>query len=467
MRLAGAGHIVLFYACLFAFIASGGGRLSAHQVNQKPEADPSPTRSFDPPVRVTVRTLKRETIRGFATGLSLERLWIEAGENEVREVTWRDLSPRDVIAIHTKLLDQKDARGWLAAGAGLYMREDAQQYAESAFRRALAIDPELTELVDRIKAGEQVDAARLLDAAAPEGSDAGTPWPPDDTEGIGGPVTQGVTQSRYWGDLSPELMEQSVEELRAFATKTRETMQIDIREYNDSEIFLFYTDLSADEARRWSGVLDAMYKRLCETFGVSSKVNVFRGKALVFVFQHPEDYRRFQNTMHRTDPGGSAGMAHGFGNGYVHIAFYRQKREEHFAGILVHEAVHGFLHRYRNHPHIPSWINEGLAEYVAGVMVPRHQDQDDVRRDVQALLKERGNTGQIMKDGRIEFWQYPIAQVLCEFMIRQDQKRYKAFVDAIKDGKPWREALAEDYGASPDRIIEGLRVDLRLRELVH
>ena len=64
-------------------------------------------------------------------------------------------------------------------------------------------------------------------------------------------------------------------------------------------------------------------------------------------------------------------MCHTFGSGDVHIAFYRQPNDFDSAHVLVHESVHGFVHRYRSPLDIPSWANEGLAEAIATDMVPQ------------------------------------------------------------------------------------------------
>src|SRR5678816_1538790 len=74
---------------------------------------------------------------------------------------------------------------------------------------------------------------------------------------------------------------------------------------------------------------------------------------------------------HQTMAAGTAGMCHQYGNGDVHIAFYRQPNDLDFANVLVHESIHGFLHRYRSPVDVPSWANEGLAEAIAADMVNR------------------------------------------------------------------------------------------------
>jgi len=71
----------------------------------------------------------------------------------------------------------------------------------------------------------------------------------------------------------------------------------------------------------------------------------------------------------------------------------------------------------------------------------------------------------MLSDKTIEGWQYPVAQALCDFMIAQDRGRYRDFINAIKDGKPWRKALEEDYGTSQARLLAGFGQALGLGEL--
>ena len=55
----------------------------------------------------------------------------------------------------------------------------------------------------------------------------------------------------------------------------------------------------------------------------------------MFVFAKEQDYQNFQKTMHETDAAGTAGLCHCFGNGDVHIGFFRQPNEMDFAAVLV------------------------------------------------------------------------------------------------------------------------------------
>ncbi len=233
---------------------------------------------------------------------------------------------------------------------------------------------------------------------------------------------------------------------------------------NETKYFLFYSDLKPAEAAKWAGMLDRMYVKLANLFGIKGGENIFRGKAAVFVFAKEEDYQSFQKTMHQTDAAGTAGLCHAFGNGNVHIGFFRQPNEMDFAAVLVHESVHGFLHRYKKPPTVPTWVNEGLAETIASELVPQRGKRQEYRQYAITQLRERGTLGEDFFTGnRLEGWQYPVAQLLTEFMIRQSRKNYVAFIDGIKDGMKWEESLTQKYGVPRDRLVTAFADSLNVR----
>jgi hypothetical protein len=155
-----------------------------------------------------------------------------------------------------------------------------------------------------------------------------------------------------------------------------------------------------------------------------------------------------------TDPGTTAGMCTSFSTGFVKIAFYRQPDELAFAHVLVHESVHGFVHRYRTPVFIPSWVNEGLAETTATDLVPQRGRRDSVRTMAREGLQEhKGQMSDFFSADHIVAWQYPVAEMMCTFMIQAGSKNYVAFIKAIKDGKSADEALASGFKAPRDRLV--------------
>ena len=115
---------------------------------------------------------------------------------------------------------------------------------------------------------------------------------------------------------------------------------------------------------------------------------------------------------------------------------------------------------------IPTWANEGLAELIASELVPQKGKRQEYRQFAITQLRERGTLGNDFFNGeRLEGWQYPVAQLLTEFMIKQGRKNYVAFIDGIKDGMKWEDALAQKYGAPQDRLLAVFSDSLNIKGL--
>ena len=262
-----------------------------------------------------------------------------------------------------------------------------------------------------------------------------------------------VTIANGWPKLTEEQQAKAVDEMKQVAEDVAKKLKHDLL-LHETKYFLFYSDLNPREAANWAGLLDRMYGRLAELFAVAKGENLWRGKALIFVFSKADDYRRFEREIAHVDPGPSAGMSHCFNNGVVMIAFYRQPQELTFAHVLVHESVHGFLHRYRSPEHIPSWANEGLAETIASELVPERGRRELVKTSAREFIQEHGNSlGNFFEAEHIEGWQYPVAETMCTFMISANKRNYVDFINGMKEGLSWEDSLAQRYKAPLDRLV--------------
>ena len=300
----------------------------------------------------------------------------------------------------------------------------------------------------------------LLAAPTPYERSSGSGKSPKTAPGVNPPPAE-----LAWPELTDDQQEESVHLLKKMADDVQSKLHRPLQLY-ETKYFLFYTDLSAKEGKNWSGLLDRMYARLCETFGVPTGQNIWRGKGLVFVFSRKDDYMRFESDIAHTQAKGTAGMCHSVSNGLDFIAFYRQPDELQFAHVLVHESTHGFIHRYRSKVFVPSWANEGLAEVIATDLVPQRGHRDEVKTAAREMLQQHRNSmGDFFTAEHIEGWQYPVAQMLCEFMITAGKKNYVDFINGIKDGLNWDEALATRYKAPFDRLVPVFGQWLGLRSL--
>ena len=269
-----------------------------------------------------------------------------------------------------------------------------------------------------------------------------------------------------WPELTPEVHAKMIEKLKAFSNETKEKVNGSLR-LLETKYFVFYTDLPSAEARKWAYLLDKMYNRLCDLFGIKKGTNIWYGKSLILVFSKQEDYNKFWAVMMDVNPRTSAGMCYSYGDGRVVIAFYRQPHEMDFATVLVHESVHGFLHRYRSPARIVSWINEGLAEVIAYELVPKGTWIPRKQQQAKKEMKKHGNMGgDFFIAEHINGWQYGAASGLTAYMIKQHKKGYVAFINGIKNGTSWEESLATNYGVALKRLVHFYGKSIGIKSLV-
>ena len=422
-------------------------------------------RPVDPPRAMVVRPSDGERHAGAVVRFDDAGLRLRTSEGETLDMAWDRFEPREVNRLYRGLLPEGEAVGPVLLELAVVLRDldgEDSRLAETALRQAVRLDPALRDAAEAIRRGERERTVADDKQATPEaaGDRAATT-----REGVDhGPRVSGAVLEQFWGELSAEVMQASVADRKAFVEQAQRDMDHPLQ-LHETEYFLFYSDLPRREAERWAGLLDKMYRRLADLFAVPDQRNIFRGKAVIFVFQREADYHRFNAIAHQTPSVGSAGLCHGFGDGHVHISFFRQDNQWLFAHILVHESVHGFVHRYRSPRRVPSWVNEGLAEYIATQLVPQARVREGRLRVAHHALREYRSFGAMFDLPHIEGWQYGAALDLTEFMVDQSRKRYAAFVNGIKDGATWRQSLNERYGVSLERLLNAYERTIHVRGL--
>ena len=425
----------------------------------------------DPKKPVSVRLNSNEIVRGWVTAYDEEGFDLIDQEDAEQRVVWEQLTAERVMRVYSRILGADDAAGWLDAAVVLYPRADGRREAEVALAKAIRIDSSLAEKADRVRRGEPLEDPPAEDSGeAEEDSGESEQVVPVGTpeNHVSGPIDEGDVQAQFWGELSPELMAESVEELKAEAEQAQKNLRLRLRLYEDDN-FLLYSDLSPAEANRWAGLLDGMYAKLLDMFNLPRGQNVFRGKCLIYVFEREEDYHRFCAISLGFNSQGSAGVHQSRPDGYCVVSFFRQADTLNFAHVLVHESVHAFVHRYRSYPYVKSWINEGLAELIAHELVSNkgfgESDWASQSASARTWLRRAGSMRNMMDMPHIDGWQYRVAHELTAFMLNQSKTRYRAFFHAIKDGKPWEKALEEDYGLTRYELVRAFGESIGINEL--
>jgi hypothetical protein len=260
-----------------------------------------------------------------------------------------------------------------------------------------------------------------------------------------------------WPELTAEQHEASVEELRKLinlVTETRKTMKL-----HETQEFLFCSNIPDDQIKPYTNALDKMHDMMCEMYGIKKGEPVWKGKCLVMAFLEKSEFLDFEKTYLKNPdvPSQVYGLCHSYSDGKVIMSCYRGDDPNEFAKMLVHETSHGFIHRYRTPARLPTWINEGMADWIAGTLVT--QDTTVKRRQKEAItrLYQTHDMGDkfLTTNDFIEPWQYGTASSLTDFLIRNNKVAYTKFIQGIKEGLKWQDSLQAAFKITPDQLVSG------------
>jgi hypothetical protein len=256
-----------------------------------------------------------------------------------------------------------------------------------------------------------------------------------------------------WPTLSAEEHAAEVESLKAFVAEVRQAFPA--LQVTETHEFIVATDIPADQMRPYVASLDSMHDFLCDLYGIPRGEPVWKGKCLVVAFLQEADFTAFEGRFMKSTLAGAHGVCHQSSDGRVIMACYRGDDAPAFAHMLVHETSHGFNHRWMSPQRIPNWLNEGIAEWVGLKVVPTSNQVALKEAMAVQYMQGKGDLGPEFFEARnIQAIQYGMASGLVKFLTARDQKKFAAFVQAIKEGVPFEESLKDVYGASLDDLVK-------------
>ena len=147
------------------------------------------------------------------------------------------------------------------------------------------------------------------------------------------------------------------------------------------------------------------------------------------------------------------GLCHQSVRGEVVIACYRGDDPNDFGQMLVHETSHGFIHRYKTKAQLPNWVDEGMADLIGAEMVPASKTVKNRELKAIAQLAQQPSLGGMLTTPRIQAWQYGMASNLNRFLLQSNRQSYVRFIECLKEGMKWEEALRDAYGSTPDEML--------------
>lgn len=431
--------------------------------------------SVDPPLPIKVHLRDKSSIpdsNGLITGqltqYDEESITVTTDDKPLT-LSWAQVTSTDAYALRYKLIRPSQAADWLALGR--FGWSIGSSTARSALRKAVSLDSALQEEVDSIL---QTEPGELVRQYADQSK---SQEHPDDNAN---PSTEPADESSQQKDdnghdsnekktpkkdadkdtdvveyqpVTPEEANAAIEKYRADARAAAQKLGIDFQELQTPN-FLIFTDWDPREFDFLRTNLQDAYTVVSRQFGLSPKGNIFVGKLPVYMLSERDTFRRFASQIDHTGSHiteGAAGYYYGWSNGMGHLVMWKPDLYQRGAGlqaakiawakILTHEFTHAFVARYRSNRHIPSWLNEGIAETTAAKAFP---DPQAILR-AQQIARSGFSVSVIFEPGAPPFELYPVMRTMTEMLIASNPRSFQRMFDEIKDGTAAEEALKKYY----------------------
>ena len=258
-----------------------------------------------------------------------------------------------------------------------------------------------------------------------------------------------------WKPIPEDKQKEHVEEYKAYLKKVQNHFNDPPMQLHETKYFLFLTDMPSEQVAPYLVRLDTMNEKLGEAFGFAPGQNVWRGKAVIIAFVQKARFYDFEKAfMNNNDATHAQGLCHPSDNGKVIVSCYRGDRPAFFAQLLVHETAHGYVHRYKSNVWFPSWLNEGIADWIGGTVVPASPVVIQRQNRAAAQLRRTHRLGsRFFENGTIQAWQYGVASAMVDLLIRHDSVAFRMFLDGIKTGLTCDGSLQRAYGMTRQDLV--------------
>ena len=413
-----------------------------------PPKDPLPKETLAKPEQVRAKLRDGSRVRAKVTAFDSEGF---DGEGTVEpekksdakpapftRAKWLDVAPAELEALLGKILDEKQADDLVLKGE-LLLAIGESAPAEKAWTRAARLDPAMKP---RIAKARTDAAARAAEAEAAERA------------GKHKAMCDGIPNhgARPWPLLDAKAQDEALAEMK------RRAEQI-CRDANmrpavvETRYFVLYGAVNEASMRECARSLDAMYEAVLELFGIPAGLNLFWGKAVVLLTPTEETFRLVEAAGFKTmTPKGVVGLCHQVGPA-VFVNMFWSNDQDRFDSTLIHETVHGIVHRYYSDVRLPDWANEGLSEYIAMVSFKTSPVKKDRMPQALSYIRSGRSVADVMRlNYRDGSWPgpdaigYAVGYAVVKLMIRQQPEAFGRWIRAVKGGKPWEDALREDFG---------------------
>ncbi|HEX4143051.1 MAG TPA: hypothetical protein VHY91_05835 [Pirellulales bacterium] len=258
-----------------------------------------------------------------------------------------------------------------------------------------------------------------------------------------------------WPVLSAEQRAEAVKENKKFLEKVRGAVGEVKFQLHETDYYLFYTDMPQANVAPVIADLDSMYLTLGQKFGVHEGENIWHGKAMIVVFATKDRFARFERgVMEVSDVADHQSFYHTFFNGDVLTACYVGDDPNHFIANLIRDTARSYMFRYRSNIYLPTWLGEGMTEWISASIVPNKQAARMQQERAAQTARTIGSLDGFFEAKNLKSWQWGVASSMADILIKTDAQAYRALIQGVKEGQTWEESLQDSYGLTRADLVQ-------------
>ena len=410
---------------------------------------------LEPPLPWKVKLISGETLKGTISK------WDFAGiDGSFGHAPWSNFKPDDANRLCKKLLDWRQASQYIQLARMLFSLQGADKLADAALQDAIRRDRNCAKDVDALRLEVAEHRRKIVEdrrIAAEKDFQAKAVGMNDLANKVEAP------RVKPWNVATDAQRAEALIEMKADAD--RWLKQVNLRYcIVEGKYWVLYADLPLGETKELARRMDAMYETVANMFALPVGLNIFHGKAVVIVSASDDHYRAIEMAAFNSmPPPGAIGLCHMVGPKVV-VSANKSADENRFIATLVHEASHGFMHRYGSPARLPSWADEGYAEYVAAESFPDSTTKAD--RKPQGLKWLRDENNHVLDVLHMNYedgsWPgadaigYAIGYLAVDFLVQTKGETFREWVKDVKAGIPWEEAMQKRFGWSGAQLAKAV-----------
>jgi hypothetical protein len=403
------------------------------------------TPTTPPDVKLTlVKTL--EIVHGKLLRYDAQSVVVRTDQGD-RQIQWTGLTRLTQFALRKQIVDPNSSSDWLDL-AELAKKMDMRKEATQAAANAVRLDPASKTRAQAILGSiSSTDDQPTLTSTRRNPT---TPHPTTSTPTISTPTA--AQKAGKYQKATPEQNAAAILEAEGWGQFVAEGMKIKLVTLKTPH-FIIFTNWDPREYNFLKENCENAYTAVSKQFDIPVSENVFVGLLPILMLDTKEQFFQYAREFDKFNaPPGVLGYYAGKTDGSGHMVMWKpdwkrsgvEQAELGWAHTLTHEFTHAFIARYRTNQHIPRWLNEGLAEVIAGM----HFQVEGAHRFARSMANKPFPFQELFDDNKLPPGSmYPVMQTMVEALIQEDRKAFLKMFDDIKDGMDPEAAMRKNYHA--------------------